>query len=101
MRLTVRRCALQILFSVWPFGPQYDCYEVGPEYTTMRVVGESLWRSAREAVDQEWCVMMRTVHPLKPFPPLTPDDRLRHIPYAFRHTSAPLGWHGLRVEYDT
>jgi hypothetical protein len=32
---------------------------------------------------------------------LTPDDRLKHIPYAFRHTSAPLGWHGLRVEHDT
>src|SRR5690606_12409409 len=32
---------------------------------------------------------------------LTPDDRLGHIPYAFRHTSATLGWHGLRVEHDT
>lgn len=32
---------------------------------------------------------------------LTPDDRLRHIPYAFRHTSAPLGWQGLRVEYES
>ena len=31
---------------------------------------------------------------------LTPDDRLGHIPYAFRHTSATLGWHGLRVEHD-
>lgn len=42
--------------------------------------------------------MTRTVHPPKP---LTPDDRLGHIPYAFRHTSAPLGWSGLRVEHDT
>ncbi|WP_430451251.1 helix-turn-helix domain-containing protein [Rhodopirellula europaea] len=33
--------------------------------------------------------------------PLTPDARLGRVPYAFRHTSAPLGWHGLRVEYDT
>ena len=41
--------------------------------------------------------MTRTVHPPKP---LTPDDRLGHIPYAFRHTSATLGWHGLRVEHD-
>ncbi|MEW4568033.1 AraC family transcriptional regulator [Tautonia sp. JC769] len=42
--------------------------------------------------------MTRKVHPPKS---LTPDDRLGHIPYAFRHTSAPLGWHGLRVEHDT
>ncbi len=42
--------------------------------------------------------MTRTVHPSKS---LTPDDRLKHIPYAFRHTSATLGWHGLRVEHDT
>ncbi|WP_459556691.1 helix-turn-helix domain-containing protein [Lacunimicrobium album] len=42
--------------------------------------------------------MTRTVHPPKP---LTPDDRLGHIPYAFRHTSATLGWHGLRVEYNS
>ncbi len=42
--------------------------------------------------------MTRTVHPPKP---LTPDDRLRHIPYAFRHTSATLGWHGLRVEHNS
>jgi len=42
--------------------------------------------------------MARTVHTPKP---LTPDDRLGHIPYAFRHTSAKLGWHGIRVEYDT
>jgi AraC family transcriptional regulator len=33
--------------------------------------------------------------------PLTPDDRLVHIPYAFRHTSATLGWHGLRVEHNS
>ena len=42
--------------------------------------------------------MMRKVHPAKP---LTPDDRLGHVPYAFRYTSTTLGWHGLRVEYDT
>jgi AraC family transcriptional regulator len=42
--------------------------------------------------------MTRTVHPPKP---LTPDDRLGHIPYAFRHTSAMLGWHGLRVEHNS
>ena len=42
--------------------------------------------------------MTRTVHPPKS---LTPDDRLGHIPYAFRHTSTTLGWHGLRVEHDT
>jgi AraC family transcriptional regulator len=45
--------------------------------------------------------MAQTVHSLKPLPPLTPDDRLGHIPYAFRHTSAALGWQGLRVEHDT
>jgi AraC family transcriptional regulator len=33
--------------------------------------------------------------------PLTPDERLVHVPYSFRHTSAALGWQGLRVEYDT
>lgn len=38
---------------------------------------------------------------LQPPKSLTPDDRLRHIPYAFRHTSAPLGWQGLRVEYES
>lgn len=42
--------------------------------------------------------MTRRVHSPKS---LTPDDRLRHLPYAFRHTSATLGWQGLRVEYDT
>jgi len=31
---------------------------------------------------------------------LTPDDRLAHVPFAFQHTSAKLGWRGLRVEYD-
>ena len=41
--------------------------------------------------------MRRTVHPPKP---LTPDDRLGHVPFAFQHTSAMLGWRGLRVEYD-
>lgn len=39
--------------------------------------------------------MTRTAHPPKL---LTPDERLGHIPYSFRHTSAPLGWHGIRVE---
>jgi AraC family transcriptional regulator len=32
--------------------------------------------------------------------PLTSDDRLVHIPYQFRHTSATLGWHELRVDHD-
>jgi len=45
--------------------------------------------------------MTRTAHPPKPLPPLTPDDRLGHLPYAFRHTSATLGWHGLRVEHNS
>lgn len=45
--------------------------------------------------------MTQTVHPLKPVPPLTPDARLGRVPYAFRHSSATLGWHGLRVEHDT
>jgi AraC family transcriptional regulator len=44
--------------------------------------------------------MAHTVHPPKPRPPLSPDDRLGHIPYKFRHTSATLGWSGLRVEDD-
>jgi AraC family transcriptional regulator len=44
--------------------------------------------------------MTHTVHPPKPRPRLSPDDRLRHIPYGFRHTSAGLGWSGLRVEHD-
>jgi len=38
---------------------------------------------------------------LQPPKSLTPDDRLRYLPYAFRHSSATLGWQGLRVEYDT
>lgn len=42
--------------------------------------------------------MTRTVHPPKS---LSPDDRLGHIPYAFRHSSATLGWHGLRVEHNS
>jgi len=42
--------------------------------------------------------MSRTVRPPKP---LTPDDRLGRVPYAFRHTSAKLGWQGIRVEHDT
>ena len=42
--------------------------------------------------------MTRTVHPPKS---LTPDERLGHLPYAFRHSSAKLGWSGLRVEHDT
>ncbi len=41
--------------------------------------------------------MTRTIHTPKP---LTPDDRLGHIPYTFGHTSATLGWSGLRVEHD-
>jgi AraC family transcriptional regulator len=41
--------------------------------------------------------MTRTVRPPKP---LTPDDRLGHLPYGFRHTSATLGWSGLRVEQN-
>jgi AraC family transcriptional regulator len=45
--------------------------------------------------------MTRTVHPPKPRSPLNPDERLGHIPYAFRHTSATLGWHGLRVEHNS
>jgi AraC family transcriptional regulator len=45
--------------------------------------------------------MTRAIHSLKPPRPLTPDGRLGHIPYAFRHTSATLGWHGLRVEYNS
>ncbi|MFG0289474.1 MAG: helix-turn-helix domain-containing protein, partial [Rhodopirellula sp. JB044] len=45
--------------------------------------------------------MTRTNQPPKYLRPLTPDDRLRHISYAFQHTSAPLGWNGLRVEYNT
>ena len=44
--------------------------------------------------------MTRTAHPLKSMPPLAPDDRLGHLPYASRHTSATLGWHGLRVEHN-
>jgi AraC family transcriptional regulator len=42
--------------------------------------------------------MTRTVHLPKP---LNPDDRLGHLPYAFRHSSATLGWHGLRVEHNS
>lgn len=45
--------------------------------------------------------MTRTVRSLKPPRPLTPDERLGQISYSFRHTSATLGWHGLRVEHDT
>jgi len=41
--------------------------------------------------------MARMFHPPKP---LTPDDRLGHLPYGFRHTSATLGWSGLRVEQN-
>lgn len=39
--------------------------------------------------------MSRTVLPPTP---LTPDARLARTPFAFRHTSAMLGWSGLRVE---
>lgn len=42
--------------------------------------------------------MTQTVYPPKP---LTPDARLGHLPYRFRHTSAKLGWQGFRVEHDT
>jgi len=42
--------------------------------------------------------MARAVH--SPKPPLTPNDRLAHVPFAFQHTSANLGWRGLRVEHD-
>jgi len=51
------------------------------------------------SVRPEWFLMTRKVHPLKPHRPLTPDERLGHIPYSFRHTSAPLGWSGLRVDH--
>ncbi|WP_207398435.1 helix-turn-helix domain-containing protein [Bremerella alba] len=44
--------------------------------------------------------MTRTDYPRKSFRPLNPDDRLGHIPFAFRHTSETLGWNGLRVEHD-
>lgn len=44
--------------------------------------------------------MARTFHPPKPLPPLTPDGRLGHLPYGFQHTSATLGWSGLRVEQN-
>ena len=43
--------------------------------------------------------MRRTVHSSKPRPPLSPHDRLGHVPYKFRHTSTTLGWSGLRVEH--
>lgn len=42
--------------------------------------------------------MTRTAYPPKS---LTPDDRLGRIPYAFRHSSATLGWRGLRVEHSS
>jgi AraC family transcriptional regulator len=35
-----------------------------------------------------------------PPPPVTADGRLEHIPFRFTHTSATLGWRGLRVEHD-
>jgi len=41
--------------------------------------------------------MTRKVHPPKL---LTPDERLAHLPYGFQHTSATLGWSGLRVEHN-
>jgi AraC family transcriptional regulator len=43
--------------------------------------------------------MTYTVHPPQPRP-LTPDGRLPHIPFRFTHSSATLGWRGLRVEHD-
>lgn len=45
--------------------------------------------------------MTRTDYSLKSSRSLSPDDRLRHVPYAFRHSSTALGWHGIRVEHDT
>ncbi|HEV7298403.1 MAG TPA: AraC family transcriptional regulator [Tepidisphaeraceae bacterium] len=44
--------------------------------------------------------MTHTVRPLKPRPSLTPDGRLGHIPFRFSHSSAALGWSGLRAEHD-
>ncbi len=38
---------------------------------------------------------------VRPPMPLTPDDRLGRVPYAFRYTSTGLGWNGIRVEHDT
>jgi AraC family transcriptional regulator len=43
--------------------------------------------------------MTRTIHPPKSRPRLSPDERLAHIPHGYRHTSATLGWSGLRVEH--
>ncbi len=45
-------------------------------------------------------MMTRAAHPLKPPRPLTPDERLAHVPFAFQNTSETLGWRGLRVEHD-
>lgn len=44
-------------------------------------------------------MMTRIVDSLKPPRPLTPDGRLGHIPFGFSHSSATLGWSGLRVEH--
>ncbi|HEY0009208.1 MAG TPA: AraC family transcriptional regulator [Tepidisphaeraceae bacterium] len=44
--------------------------------------------------------MKRTNNSRRPPPPVTPDGRLGHIPFRFTHTSATLGWSGLRVEHD-
>jgi len=44
--------------------------------------------------------MAHTIRPPKPPRRLTPDEWLAHLPSPFRHTSAALGWQGLRVEYD-
>jgi AraC family transcriptional regulator len=43
--------------------------------------------------------MARTLHSRKHL--LTPDERLVHIPHVYQHTSATLGWQGLRVEDDS
>ncbi|MFI4874439.1 MAG: helix-turn-helix domain-containing protein [Blastopirellula sp. JB062] len=45
--------------------------------------------------------MAQPAEPWKSLRPLTPEDRLERIPYAFRFSSSTLGWQGLRVEYDT
>lgn len=45
--------------------------------------------------------MTRTLRSGRPSCSLTPEERLRHIPYVFRHTSAALGWQGLRVEHNS
>lgn len=43
--------------------------------------------------------MTRSTAPSKPPRPVSPDGRLGHIPFGFSHTSATLGWSGIRVEH--